>query len=333
MVAKFKEVDAYGNVYKGDVLNGRRHGQGILLYAQTGDVYQGDFENGLPHGSGKYIRGGKVEGNKDGIFEGLWENGQLIAVKKGKEIQKPPLRSRSRGDRMTPIYSGQEQRDDSHQIRQNGAQHTHNANFPPRSPSRMSSHRQEKHQNKMIDGIPMMISFPSFSDHQDGDDEDALKFDDDTGFVGVEYQVPSHTRVKKDDTLNAFPRNRSSFSRNNHKNATHGGNTSSKSRKQVSHQQLQQRIIVDNASSNSQKDFGFLRPFSRKRSKAKEKPTDTNNPADVFVNEYYAQQTHSVPFVEMYDTDKPFDVVFLVHCGSADLPRLTDKRRCTFSWL
>jgi hypothetical protein len=84
MVGKFREVDAYGNVYKGDVLNGKRHGQGILLYAETGDVYQGDFENGLPHGSGKYIRGGKVDGSKDGIFEGLWDNGQLAAVKKGK---------------------------------------------------------------------------------------------------------------------------------------------------------------------------------------------------------------------------------------------------------
>jgi len=84
MVAKHKEIDDEGNVFKGDFLNGKRHGQGILLYAETGDVYQGDFENGLPHGSGKYIRGGKVEGNKDGIFEGLWYQGGLAQVKKGK---------------------------------------------------------------------------------------------------------------------------------------------------------------------------------------------------------------------------------------------------------
>lgn len=81
---KVKEVDDEGNVYKGEMLNGQRHGQGILLYAESGDVYQGDFDNGLPHGSGKFIRKGKVEGNKDGIYEGLWDHGELTQVKKGK---------------------------------------------------------------------------------------------------------------------------------------------------------------------------------------------------------------------------------------------------------
>lgn len=81
---KVKEIDAEGNVYKGDVLDGERHGQGILLYAGTGDVYQGDFENRLQHGTGKFIRGGQIEGNKDGMYEGLWQEGILTQVKKGK---------------------------------------------------------------------------------------------------------------------------------------------------------------------------------------------------------------------------------------------------------
>jgi hypothetical protein len=60
-----------------------------------------------------------------------------------KGIQKPRHRSRSRNDRMTPIFPGREQRDDSYQMRQTGAQHTQNVNIPPRSPSRKSSHRIE----------------------------------------------------------------------------------------------------------------------------------------------------------------------------------------------
>ena len=84
MVEKYKEVDEFGNVYKGDVLNGKFHGKGTLLYAESGDVYHGDFENGVPHGSGKYLRDGGKAGVKDGVYEGLWNNGVLQQVKKGR---------------------------------------------------------------------------------------------------------------------------------------------------------------------------------------------------------------------------------------------------------
>lgn len=84
MESTFKEIDALGNVYKGDVQNGKRHGKGMLLYADTGDVYQGDFEHGEPHGSGKYIKKEMMDGNRDGVYEGLWTHGKLTAVKKGK---------------------------------------------------------------------------------------------------------------------------------------------------------------------------------------------------------------------------------------------------------
>jgi hypothetical protein len=76
-----RTVDAEGNVYKGDLLYGKRHGHGTLVYAQTRDVYQGDFDDDLPHGSGKYFRAD--EGGK-GIFEGLWNHGELEQVKKGR---------------------------------------------------------------------------------------------------------------------------------------------------------------------------------------------------------------------------------------------------------
>jgi len=84
MASNVKEIDHEGNVYKGGILNGKRNGEGILLYADTEDVYKGDFEHGLPHGSGKYIRKGSLDGGADGIFEGLWNHGVLSAVKKGK---------------------------------------------------------------------------------------------------------------------------------------------------------------------------------------------------------------------------------------------------------
>mmetsp|Transcript_12700 Transcript_12700/g.19046 ORF Transcript_12700/g.19046 Transcript_12700/m.19046 type:complete len:659 (-) Transcript_12700:229-2205(-) len=84
MVEKYKEVDEFGNVYKGDVLNGKFHGKGTLLYAESGDVYHGDFENGVPHGSGKFLRDGGKTGVKDGVYEGLWNNGVLQQVKKGR---------------------------------------------------------------------------------------------------------------------------------------------------------------------------------------------------------------------------------------------------------
>ena len=57
-----KIVDQNGNVYKGEVLRGRRHGRGTIVYADTRDVYQGDFENDVPHGAGRYFRAGAENG-------------------------------------------------------------------------------------------------------------------------------------------------------------------------------------------------------------------------------------------------------------------------------
>lgn len=79
---KRKQVtDKDGNRYKGEMSGGLRHGYGTLIYAETQDVYQGDFENDVPHGAGKYIRSG---GDKNGTFEGLWFNGKVDQVKKGR---------------------------------------------------------------------------------------------------------------------------------------------------------------------------------------------------------------------------------------------------------
>jgi len=75
-----KVVDQHGNVYKGEVLRGKRHGRGTIVYADTRDVYQGDFEKDVPHGAGRYYRAGA----ENGLFEGLWKDGELYQVKKGR---------------------------------------------------------------------------------------------------------------------------------------------------------------------------------------------------------------------------------------------------------
>jgi hypothetical protein len=117
-----------------------------------------------------------------------------------------------------------------------------------------------------------------------------LKFDDDTGVVGVEYQASPYapTQVK---ALNVFSRK-----------GSHGKNSKAKQEaSHLLHQPLQQGSAVDNASSNSRKGFGFLRPLSRKRSKAIETPRNTSNNAEMFMRDYQVQQAQSIPFVEIHD--------------------------------
>ena len=81
MAARKQINDEEGNVYKGEVVDGLRHGYGTIVYSKTKDVYQGEFENDVPHGAGKYIRAG---GERDGTFEGLWIDGVVEKLKKGR---------------------------------------------------------------------------------------------------------------------------------------------------------------------------------------------------------------------------------------------------------
>ena len=57
-----KIVDQYGNVFKGEVLQGKRHGRGTIVYKESRDVYQGDFENDVPHGDGDSMVNEDLEG-------------------------------------------------------------------------------------------------------------------------------------------------------------------------------------------------------------------------------------------------------------------------------
>lgn len=68
--------DSNGNTYTGEMKNGMKHGEGVLIYA-NGDRYEGEFKDDLFHGYGR------VEwvdiGDK---YEGHWAEGKKW--KKGK---------------------------------------------------------------------------------------------------------------------------------------------------------------------------------------------------------------------------------------------------------
>ena len=56
-----------GHVYKGQWLNGKRHGRGKLLL-KSGRVYEGNWQNGVGHGKGRMIQ------KKGRVYEGDWVN-------------------------------------------------------------------------------------------------------------------------------------------------------------------------------------------------------------------------------------------------------------------
>ncbi|CAD8044509.1 unnamed protein product [Paramecium primaurelia] len=82
-----------GDAYEGDWLDDKQHGQGTYYYSDggvyigrflydlkhgegketlaNGETYEGDFQNGTRHGKGKLTMA-------DGLFEGLFEKGQMI---------------------------------------------------------------------------------------------------------------------------------------------------------------------------------------------------------------------------------------------------------------
>lgn len=76
------QADAFGNVYSGQMLGGKRDGIGTIHYAKSGDRYEGMWQGHLPHGDGKVIRG-----DGTGMFEGRWHHGTLQMVKNGKYVR------------------------------------------------------------------------------------------------------------------------------------------------------------------------------------------------------------------------------------------------------
>ena len=56
-----------GSKYQGDLNNGKKHGEGILI-SPEGDRYEGQFENDFAHGEGVYTWGDGVR--SEGEFRG-----------------------------------------------------------------------------------------------------------------------------------------------------------------------------------------------------------------------------------------------------------------------
>jgi len=81
---KHWRMQKYPNgIYYGEMINGRRHGKGILLRSNKGS-YEGEWENDLKHGEGlEFASNGSIyegqyrNGKPDGYGIFLWPNGEL----------------------------------------------------------------------------------------------------------------------------------------------------------------------------------------------------------------------------------------------------------------
>ena len=64
-----------GRVYRGEVLNGRPHGEGTLTWP-SGAAYSGQWANGTRQGSGTYV-GDYRDGERSGHGRFRWPNGRV----------------------------------------------------------------------------------------------------------------------------------------------------------------------------------------------------------------------------------------------------------------
>ena len=67
-----------GDVYEGEVRNGKAHGLGKVTYAR-GDIYEGDFSDDKKNGFGRYTFGLKAV-NAGDIHEGEYKDLSLIHI-------------------------------------------------------------------------------------------------------------------------------------------------------------------------------------------------------------------------------------------------------------
>ncbi len=59
-----------GDVYCGEMVNGQKHGQGVLKYGQSEFYYTGGWLNDMRHGMG-------VEKSSEGLYHGEWNENQM----------------------------------------------------------------------------------------------------------------------------------------------------------------------------------------------------------------------------------------------------------------
>lgn len=97
---KGKLVWPSGDVYEGDWKDDKRNGKGTLIWGKdsqwVGDIYEGDYVNGLRHGTGSYYY------SSGSVYEGEWKNGE----QSGKGTFTWPDGSRYEGDYLGGKYHG-----------------------------------------------------------------------------------------------------------------------------------------------------------------------------------------------------------------------------------
>ena len=62
---------ANGDVYEGDMLAGKKHGLGMITYAESGNSYDGQWKNNLKHGKGQFTNRAKAT-----VTEQHWRDGK-----------------------------------------------------------------------------------------------------------------------------------------------------------------------------------------------------------------------------------------------------------------
>mmetsp|Transcript_15842 Transcript_15842/g.23850 ORF Transcript_15842/g.23850 Transcript_15842/m.23850 type:complete len:231 (-) Transcript_15842:87-779(-) len=61
-----------GDIYEGEWLDNKMHGEGTYIYKKTGDIYSGSWAANAKNGEGRYEFGGDSS-----VLVGHWQNGQI----------------------------------------------------------------------------------------------------------------------------------------------------------------------------------------------------------------------------------------------------------------
>lgn len=68
------------SVYNGEILNGKRHGIGMMAFS-NGEKYKGYWNEDMIYGSGYYY-------TKKAVYYGIWENNKIVFCACANELKK-----------------------------------------------------------------------------------------------------------------------------------------------------------------------------------------------------------------------------------------------------
>ena len=103
----FSEVrDTSNDVYKGQLKDDKRHGQGKMFYSD-GNVYDGEWKDDLRDGFGRMISGmyfPEKDSSYNYVYEGNWKNNKRDGT--GKSLQSLFLPDQNSSTYISPGSSG-----------------------------------------------------------------------------------------------------------------------------------------------------------------------------------------------------------------------------------